>query len=99
MLVLRRSIGESLTIDDELLVTLMQVSDTTADVEIKGAAGQYRAEGLTLHLGRFVEVRSWFKLKLIETNSDRACARLGLDLPFDVRVQRTEIRDNPAKSS
>jgi sRNA-binding carbon storage regulator CsrA len=98
MLVLRRRIGESIVVGDELLITLTRVQDDTAEVVLTNLRTA-QCPVLKLSLGEREEFHPGMKLLFVDVLDGGAGARLGLVLPRDVTVLRKEQWDERNRSS
>jgi sRNA-binding carbon storage regulator CsrA len=93
LLILSRTLGQSLVIAGDLLLTLRRFEDGVATVSVANLRDENNAASIRLRQGEFAEVMPEVRITLLEPVDDRPRARFGLDVPLEIPIHRKEIFD------
>jgi len=93
MLVLSRSVGQSLIFGGDQVLTLSRIDPGLASVTLRHLSSTEDVSALTLREGESADVFPDVRVTIVRLFADRPSARLGVDLPRDIPVYRKEIFD------
>ena len=90
MLVLSRFLGESIRIDDDVLMTVAVLGPEFVELAVS-SDDQSEPHLVTLGIGQKVIVATDVSLVMITNTNGKV--RLGIDAPRGTRIERTDVRD------
>lgn len=83
MLVLTRRLGESIIIGDDIIITVLNISEDQIYLDVN------ISESLTINIQESVSIRADIKVKVVKIDKNQV--KLGITAPDDVIIKREEV--------